>query len=318
MRKRPKKAEGSEAQAGADRGPVPVHLGYPKAASTWLQQEVFSAPGSGLCTPWDRLAFISPGRCAAARGWTDPGADAAAAAGAVARGREQAAAAGCSAVLSEETLVGYLGDPGVDADRLGRLAALAPDARYLLCVREPAGMARSAHGQQVLDGGTCGPGFFLGDPGAEPTGRDHRRLHRPYLDASAVAAALPPGSPLEVIDAGWLRTDPRRLHAALARWAGRPLPGFDARRRVNRSPGPAGTELLRRLNAVWPRRGPWEPRSPATRRRLALLADAAAERLTPRRCERLRHELHQAANHFAAGTDNGTQEREPAPPQAAC
>ena len=32
---------------------VVLHVGYPKTASTWLQETVFSNPASGFLCPWD-------------------------------------------------------------------------------------------------------------------------------------------------------------------------------------------------------------------------------------------------------------------------
>ena len=260
----------------ADRGVrqprVCLHIGYPKTASTWLQRHVLSDPSGPFCTPWSHLDPMpnQPGRSHIARRWTDPDANPHQAAEAVAAGNTAASLQGGVPALSEETLIGYIGDPGIDHDRLSRLRGLFPDASVLLTTRAPRSMARSCYAQSVIDGGTSDAAYFLRhhqsvEPGRG--GRDPRSLGPAYLrygEALTRLRTLWGNRRVWTFTLEDLRDNRPAVVAALRGWGGLPetwsLPASAFEQRSNPSPGAAGVACLRRLNRVWPRRGPYELR----------------------------------------------------------
>ena len=274
-----------------------VHLGYPKTASTLLQRRVFdAAAGAGCCAPWSRLDPMTPGRSHVARRWTELGADRQAALDELRRGLDEADAKRLVPVLSEETLVGYIGNPTADLDRLARLFdlldALDPPGgvRVLLCIREQRAMIRSAYAQSIVDGATSDLQTFLHGPRLRRRFVDHRQIGTDYLRydqpidwlQARVGRAAVTVLPLEM-----LRDDTEWFAKTLSDCLGVEIPvgRLRATDRVNARPGPGVLELLRRTNRFWPRRSPYELRWLRAR----LLPVRLAGRLLPTGSQELTH-----------------------------
>ena len=269
----PQAAAAKPAPPGFYNSTVLIHLGYPKTASTLLQQHVFDSAARGCCTPWATLESHTPGRSHIARRWTDDGFSDREVAGAqLKRGIAEAAEAGLTPVLSEETLVGYIGDPGFDTERVHRLLDLADAAdpagayRLLLCIREQRSMLRSAYAQSIIDGNTGTWHRFLRGPRERTRFRDIRQIGLPYLRYGGLIDLLQQRvgpQRLTVLPLELLRADAAAFAAGLARATGRPLSAADVADtpRVNTRPAAAELSVMRRLNRIWPRRGPYELRA---------------------------------------------------------
>lgn len=152
-----------------------LHVGYYKTASTWLEQRLFTAPP--FHQPWERIPFaetvIDPAD------WDFDPDEARARLAALARpAPAQTGAAGAApgapgtqafpvAVLSHERLSGSPHAGGYDAPRLAeRLAALFPDARVLVVVREQRAHVLSCYRQYVREGGATSLRRYLEPPRA--------------------------------------------------------------------------------------------------------------------------------------------------------
>lgn len=139
-----------------------IHVGYPKCASTFLQDRLFYPQGLGFHRPGkeDRALLFEELILNDGFGFD---ADAS-------RDRFERMAGGAKGVVvwSEETLVG---DPmqrrynGGDVAR--RMKAIFPDARVLMIVREQRAMAISCYRQYVREGGRHSIEDFIGT-GSEP------------------------------------------------------------------------------------------------------------------------------------------------------
>jgi hypothetical protein len=122
-----------------------IHVGYSKAGSTWLQQDLFFRPASGFDSPGgSRSSSSSPipiGSRPRTLGVFEPGIEAT---------RQR----GLVAVISDEWLTGNQ----VTADYRGkliteRLAAVFPGARVLVDLREQESMLLSSYREYVVCGG---------------------------------------------------------------------------------------------------------------------------------------------------------------------
>lgn len=222
-----------------------LHVGYYKTASTWLEQRLFS--GAPFHQPWERIPFaetvIDPAdwdfdpdearaRLAAlARPAPDAPAFSTAAGAAPAAPDTQAvpgdptapaAPAVPVAVVSHERLSGSPHAGGYDAPRLAeRLAALFPDARVLVVVREQRAHALSCYRQYVREGGATSLRRYLEPPRAS-------RWDMPALEAGffcydrLVARYQELFGPERVCVLAYeqLRADPAAFAAAVCRHAG--------------------------------------------------------------------------------------------------
>ena len=144
------------------RAPVLLHVGYHKSGSTWLQQTLFEDERAGFLSrrdaPRHRLVeeFVVP----------DPlGFDPAPLADRFASAIDDARAAGRTFVLSHERFSGYPSSGGRDRGLIAeRLAAVFPEARILIVIREQRSLIRSMYSQHVTDGGVESVGRFLRTP----------------------------------------------------------------------------------------------------------------------------------------------------------
>jgi hypothetical protein len=132
-----------------------VHVGFHRAASTWLQRSVFRADTGGFAEPVSMgavlQALVAPPGAAFAPG---------AARDALAPLLE--AAAPKVPVISQERLTGYPHAGGRDAGELAdRIAATLPDARVLLVVREQRAVTTSCYRLYVKVGGPLSPARYV-------------------------------------------------------------------------------------------------------------------------------------------------------------
>ena len=133
------------------RASVLVHIGYHKTGTTWLQNGLFVDSAAGFERPWRsdeiRSLLVLPSRLE----W-----NVAPAATGFALGRAQAAARGHVAALSDERLSGSPHAGGFDSAEIAeRLAAVLPDARVLIVIREQRRALYSVYQQYVRDGGAA-------------------------------------------------------------------------------------------------------------------------------------------------------------------
>jgi hypothetical protein len=137
-----------------------IHVGYPKAASTWLQEHVFTDRAQGFLSPWGHRAGLAIQEFVIVNPFRYSPDEARAA---FADGLSEARKYGLVPVLSEETLVG---DP-VSGRYWGRTAAdhihaAFPEARIIICIREQKSFILSAYREHVKIGGTYSLERFLG------------------------------------------------------------------------------------------------------------------------------------------------------------
>ncbi len=142
-----------------------IHIGFPKTATTWLQNRVFADPEQGMTSPWGARAGFAIEQFVLA----DPfGFDPVATRSRFSDGLESAARAKLVPVLSEETLVG---DPAAGHywghTALEQICATFPDARILVTIREQRSYVASAYREFILGGGYFDLDRYLGlVPGA--------------------------------------------------------------------------------------------------------------------------------------------------------
>jgi Sulfotransferase family len=150
-----------------------VHIGYHKAASTWLQRELF-VDRAGYRWLGKRPASHPVRRFVRERPFEFDAADLRRAFDPLIADAE---GAGVVPVVSFERLSGHPFSGGFDVDLIGeRLAQVFPDARVLIVVREQRAMIVSTYKQYVQVGGASPVQHFL-----EP--RVGRSLRIPWFDA---------------------------------------------------------------------------------------------------------------------------------------
>lgn len=129
-----------------------LHIGYQKAASTWLQEHLFDNAEAGLATPVPQKpdvieTFVLPPPlefdAAAARARFHP---------ALAAARER----GEVPVVSAERMVGSVDGGGYDSLEIAdRLRRVFPDGRVLVIIREQRAMLLSTYKAYIKVGGAC-------------------------------------------------------------------------------------------------------------------------------------------------------------------
>jgi len=220
---------------------VLIHVGYHKTGTSWLQRQVFSRPDLGfvrLSTRGMRIFGPHPLHFDAEpfRAYFHPM-------------LEAAAAQGRLPVLSEERLSGNPFSGGYDSKELAeRLAALFPDAKVLIVVREQRSMILSTWFQYVKLGGTSSlEDFLLG--ARDPRLPGFRFEHFAYDRLVGHYQKLfgPDRVRVELFER--LRGEPEDFTASVLSFAGVPLSReLPFGRVVNRSAGPLAVALRRRLN----------------------------------------------------------------------
>jgi hypothetical protein len=221
-----------------------VHIGYPKTASSWLQQVVFPRL-RGVASLWDDpVARQLVGALAHA-----PDAEydpeplrALLAARELEDDRPQ--------LLSEELLSGTVfHDPGSWIRTLERLRHVVPAARILVFTRRQSEMLAALYAQYVLDGGYRSGRDFLADRHLEGWSWEWRHLEYDRLVGSYAKAF---GDELvRVLPYEFLRARPEQCLAEVAAFCG--ADGYAAGvsgGRVNRSLSPRSLALLRHANRL--------------------------------------------------------------------
>ena len=225
-----------------------VHVGYVKAASTFLQERVFAEARFGFAEPVAEARLVLTDRLLLEDPWVWEAdghrADLAAMSAGV--------APGLVPVWSEERL---LGDPVQDhyggALTAERLAAAMPDARVLIVVREQRAMALSVYKEVLHDGQSLTLTEVIGT-GDEPVGF-RPRLREDFLryqHACARYRALFGADGVLVLPVEMLEGDPDGFLRRLQDFAGvtgrvdRTMPAG----RVHVGAGAASLPVLRRLN----------------------------------------------------------------------
>jgi hypothetical protein len=230
---------------------VLVHIGYHKAASTWLQRELF-VDRTGYRWLGKRPRSHPVRRLVRERPLEFDGADVRRAFDRLIVDAEQA---GVVPVVSFERLSGHPFSGGFDVDLIGdRLAQVFPDARVLIVVREQRAMIVSTYKQYVQVGGAAPLRQFL-EP---PVGRslrvplfdwryfeyDHlvRHYHRLFGEEHVLTL------PYELF-----ARDGRAFVKRIADLGGRSIPGdvietLRYRRRSNRARSALTIAAVRRLN----------------------------------------------------------------------
>jgi len=254
---------------------VLVHIGYHKCASSWLQAHLFGREDLGL--GWLRKGADNPVRQfvdtdaldfdpAGLRRELDPL-------------LESRRARDVLPVISMERLSGHPFSGGYDCKEIAdRLAAVVPEGRILVVVREQRSMIVSTYKQYVRAGGAARVEQFLDPPRSksrrvpwfDPRYFEYDRLLRHYVDLFGAERVL--CLPLEQFVA-----DGPGFVGAIGRYVGRPfaeaelaaLPFDD---RSNRAPSAAGVERRRRRNKL----GVRSEVNPTP-----VFAPAAFERLSP-------------------------------------
>lgn len=196
-----------------------VHIGYHKAASTWLQKHVFPAERLGFCDPWSmrdvaqQLLRVDPFEF-------DPSATSSFFAPGIAQARDR----GLTPVLSHEALSGSVASGGYNSRLLAeRLLSTFPGSRVLIVIREQKSMILSSYKRFVEGGGPASIRRFLIPPrsggGRIPLARleywDYHRLVRFYLDGWGRRRVL-------VLPFEMLAGDRTQFAGAITSFAGKP------------------------------------------------------------------------------------------------
>jgi hypothetical protein len=228
-----------------------IHIGYHKTGSSWLQRFVFSAKAGAGFTRFDKgrdgpinTLIVSPNAL-------DFDADAA-------RGRFTeliggATERGLTPVVSSERLSGHPFTGGYDSKDLAeRLAAVFPDGRVLIVIREQREAVLSTYRQYVKAGGPWKLRQFL-DPPVDTRTRirlfdsrhfAYHRLIRTYQRLYGEDRVL-------VLPYELLRTEPKRFVTSIAGFAGAALPeGFVDSLPVDARPNLASSAVATRAKRV--------------------------------------------------------------------
>jgi len=199
----------------ASRRPL-VHIGYPKAGSTWLQRHVWNNESFGFCAPISGLKLRELLVRPSALGFQSH------AAKSVIRAALDNSPSALVPVLSEERLVGAAESGGFDTTELARrIKKVLPDPRVLIVVRRQTDVIASAWGQYVKFGGTEPLGLWLeGDidsfalvPRFNPLFYEFDRLYEFYARLFGHGSVL-------VVAQEQLRTSPQEVVRAVQTFSG--------------------------------------------------------------------------------------------------
>jgi hypothetical protein len=269
---------------------VLVHIGYHKTASTWLQANLFAHPDSPMRavrksksdSPSRQIIRIRPLEfdAASVRALFEPA-------------LQKIGERGLLPVVSNERLSGHPSSGGYDSKEIAdRLAAVFPEARVLIVVREQRSVILSAYKQYVLAGGPGSFEQFVHAP-VDPADRlpafdfrfyEYHHLLRHYRDRFGAESVL-------VLAYEAFVEDPASFVREIGRFAGRPVDDglveslpFAAKRK--RAPSASVIEATRWSNRL-ARRSQYNPSpfldAPWLSDSLRSLARRRVERLVPPR-----------------------------------
>ena len=226
-----------------------IHIGYHKAASTWLQRTLF-APSSDRFAPVLGLErtlanFVRPHALA----WRAGGATLELAAAV-----EGARVSGRTPVLTCEELSGNPHAGGLaSAEIAARLARVAPAARILVVVRRQPDAIASTYRQFVRRGGTLSPRRYFAERAGDFRMPGFRADHWRYDLLVGRYRALFGGSRVKVLPFEELAADPARFAADIAAFAGTTPPATPSPVVENRGSSALATAILRRTNRLFMR-----------------------------------------------------------------
>ncbi|HIK50292.1 MAG TPA: sulfotransferase [Oscillatoriales cyanobacterium M59_W2019_021] len=141
--------------------PVPlIHIGYPKAASTWLQQSLFNDERTGFYAPWGLPSYESIEQFIIANAFRFS-------AKKVRQmfdlGLQDAAKRNLIPVISEEFLIGHQVEGKYwGKDVADRLNATFPEAKILMVIREQKSEILSSYRQSIRRGDAASLSRFIG------------------------------------------------------------------------------------------------------------------------------------------------------------
>jgi hypothetical protein len=260
-----------------------VHVGYPKAASTWLQQALFT-DGFGFSVPWPDARSLAIEHLALPNSFKfEPRS----ASEAFEEGLRSASERSLLPVLSDETLCGdplqrrYHGREIAD-----RIHAVFPGARILICIREQQDLVRSLYREYVKQGGTLPIERFLESERRPPGVTPMYRLD--YGDYDAVIAyyqRLFGRDRVLTLPFELLKADPEVFLRRIQKFAGVPAEGSAPRNSANRGLSGATLALRRRLNR-FSARPDWTRSRQPIRFRAARKLSLWTERIVPGRLHR--------------------------------
>lgn len=226
-----------------------IHIGYHKAASTWLQRTLFApsserfVPVLGVDGAIDR--FVRPH----ALEWR-PGGTTLELAAAV----EAARASGRTPVLSCEELSGNPHAGGLASVEIAdRLARVAPAARILVVIRRQPDAIASTYRQFVRRGGTLSPRRYFAERPGSFRRPGFRADHWRYDLLVGRYRALFGGTRVKVLPFEGLAADPARFVAAISAFAGTTPPDAYSPVVENRGSSALATAILRRTNRLFMR-----------------------------------------------------------------
>lgn len=229
------------------QGPL-LHIGYHRTGSTWLQRIVFGGPEpGGFICPWERdlivreLILVDPFEF-----------DADAARDAFAPGMKLALEESRVPVLSQERLSGSPFSGGFDSRPIAeRLAAVFPEGRVLVVIRDQVDMIVSIWKRYVRVGGAASLRSFVRPP-------QTRKLDVPLFDFAHVDYArlvscyqrLFGRANVLVLPFELLTEDPVGFVSSIAGFAGATPPKVADTRPRNVSQSALASALKRRLNLL--------------------------------------------------------------------
>ncbi len=228
-----------------------IHIGYHKAASTWLQRGLFAASSERFAPVWPLEESIRRLVRPHALEWR-PGSAMLDLAEAV----ERARAAGRTPVLSCEELSGNPHSGGAaSAEIAARLARIAPAARILVVVRRQPDAIASAYRQFIRRGGTLSPRRYLAEDAAHFRTPRFRADHWRYDLLVDRYRALFGGARVRVLPYERLAADPVAFVGEIAAFAGvaPPAPASVSPAVENRGSSALALALLRRTNRLFMR-----------------------------------------------------------------
>ncbi len=230
-----------------------LHIGYHKTGTSWLQGQLFGNPQSGM--RWLGKGEGHPVRkLVAARPLEF---DAAAARASFEPLVEPVRAEGLLPVVSFERLAGHPFSAGYDSKEIAdRLAAVFPEGRVLVVIREQRAAILSTYKQYVRAGGPVRLDRFLLPPRSKAMrlpGFDFR--HFDYVHLLRYYRTLFGSDRLLALPFEQFVRDGPAFVAAIGRFAGRPLPDELLRslayeRRSNAAPSAGVIAVRRNLNLL--------------------------------------------------------------------
>lgn len=140
--------------------PPLIHIGYPKAASTWLQQSLFNDERTGFYAPWGLPSYESIEQFIIANSFRFSAKD-------VRQkfqlGLQDAAKRNLIPVISEEFLIGHQVEGKYwGKDVADRLNATFPEAKILMVIREQKSEILSSYRQYIRRGDAASLSRFIG------------------------------------------------------------------------------------------------------------------------------------------------------------